>query len=108
MGTGQACRGRDGAYDGGHPGALRTRLLRGLRDALLQFTSELRDGFGRPAMNRRILHRLALMDEAELSQLGLTSQDVREAGTQEFADVAAFLTARRARRGQMLAFRSRP
>lgn len=104
MGTGQACTGRDGAYECAH----QTGLLRGLRGALLQFTAELRDGLGRPAMNRRILHRLALMDEAELWQLGLTGQDVREAAAREVADVAAFLTARRARRTQMVAFRSRP
>lgn len=69
-----------------------------LRRALGRFAAELREEFGRPAMNRRILHRLAVAEEADLARLGLTPRDVRDAAAPDIADATSFLAARRAAR----------
>lgn len=65
---------------------------------MARIAADLREEFGRPAMNRRILHRLATTEEADLTRLGLTAADVREAAGPGVADAASFLTARRAAR----------
>lgn len=84
---------------GGAAGARGRRgQARWLHHVLRRFAEELRESLGRPAMNRRILHRLASTDEADLRRLGLTPWDVREAALREVTDVAAFLNARRALR----------
>ncbi|WP_449410573.1 hypothetical protein [Methylobacterium komagatae] len=59
---------------------------------------ELREEFGRPAMNRRILYRLSTAPRHELASLGLTPNDVREAAAPGITDAAGFLTAKRALR----------
>ncbi|MCJ2012125.1 DUF1127 domain-containing protein [Methylobacterium sp. J-076] len=71
------------------------RRVRRLGRAVSAFAVELRADLGRPAMNRRILHRLAGTGEGELSRLGLTERDLNEAAAPEVADVAGFLAARR-------------
>ena len=67
----------------------------GLRGAARRLVELMREELGRPAINRRILHRLATTDEAGLTRLGLTRRDVCDAAGPGIADAASFLTARR-------------
>lgn len=69
-----------------------------LRREWARVAAALREEFGRPARNRRILHRLDSASPEELRRLGLTRADLREAAAPGVADAAAFLTARGAAR----------
>lgn len=52
------------------------------------------DEFGRVATNRRVLHRLSVMSDSELRDIGLIRQDVRDADLPG-VDAIAFLRGRR-------------
>ncbi len=54
----------------------------------------LRTEFGRVATNRRVLHRLSVMSDRELRDIGLIRQDVRDANLPG-VDAIAFLRDRR-------------
>ncbi len=69
-----------------------------LRKVLVRVAADLREEFGRPAMNRRILHRLAAASEEDLARVGLTPADLQAAAAPGVTDAASFLTARRAAR----------
>lgn len=67
----------------------------GLRGTARRLVARMREEFGRPAINQRILHRLSIMDEAGLTRLSLTRRDVCDAAGPGVADAASFLSARR-------------
>ena len=69
-----------------------------VRRTVQRVADGLREEFGRPAMNRRILHRLSTAPRHELAHLGLTPGDVRDAAAPGITDAAGFLRARRASR----------
>ena len=69
-----------------------------LRRVLGRVAADLREEFGRPAMNRRILYRLASASENDLARLGLTPSDLYAASAPGVTDAASFLSARRVAR----------
>jgi uncharacterized protein YjiS (DUF1127 family) len=62
--------------------------------------AELRAALSRAAMNRRVLHRLSMLSERELKDIGLTPQDVADAGVPGTHDAIRLLIGRRAERRQ--------
>lgn len=57
--------------------------------------ARLRADLSRPAMDRRILHRLNVIIDRELRAIGFVRRDVHDARAPDAGDVAAFLVARR-------------
>lgn len=62
---------------------------------LTEALARLRADLSRPAMDRRILHRLAVMSDRELRDIGFVRRDVHDARAPDAGDVATFLVARR-------------
>ncbi|MCJ2054479.1 DUF1127 domain-containing protein [Methylobacterium sp. J-070] len=59
------------------------------------FGAELRADLSRAAMNRRVLQRLSSLSARELKDIGLTPQDVADAGVPNGDDAIALLVGRR-------------
>ncbi|MCJ2092277.1 DUF1127 domain-containing protein [Methylobacterium sp. J-072] len=63
--------------------------------AIAEAAAEVRTGLSRVAMNRRVLHRLSTLSARELKDIGLTPQDVADAGVPGRHDAIALLVGRR-------------
>ena len=57
--------------------------------------AEIRAGLSRAAMNRRVLQRLSTLTDRELKDIGLTRQDVADAGVPHAGDAIDLLVGRR-------------
>ncbi|MDP4002889.1 DUF1127 domain-containing protein [Methylobacterium sp. NEAU K] len=57
--------------------------------------AEVGAGLSRAAMDRRVLHRLSMLSERELKDIGLTPQDVADAAVRGTGDAADLLIDRR-------------
>jgi uncharacterized protein YjiS (DUF1127 family) len=57
--------------------------------------ADVRAGLSRAAMNRRVLQRLSTLSERELKDIGLTPQDVADAGIPGVCDAIHLLNGRR-------------
>jgi uncharacterized protein YjiS (DUF1127 family) len=63
--------------------------------AIAEAAAEVRAELSRAAMNRRVLHRLSTLSERELKDIGLTPQDLADAGVPGPRDATALLIGRR-------------
>ncbi|MCJ2056268.1 DUF1127 domain-containing protein [Methylobacterium sp. J-048] len=63
--------------------------------AIAEAAAEVRAELSRAAMNRRVLHRLSALSARELRDIGLTPQDVADAGVPGRHDAIALLVGRR-------------
>ncbi|MCJ2132900.1 DUF1127 domain-containing protein [Methylobacterium sp. J-026] len=63
--------------------------------SIAAFGADLRAGLSRGAMNRRVLQRLSTLTERELKDIGLTPQDVADAGVPGTGDAILLLVGRR-------------
>jgi uncharacterized protein YjiS (DUF1127 family) len=73
----------------------RPRWIARIAGTVSAFAGELRDGLSRAAMNRRVLQRLSTLSERELKDIGLTRQDVADAGVPGTSDAILLLIDRR-------------
>ena len=78
------------AHTAGRP----TWIARSVR-AVAEAAAEVRAGLSRAAMNRRVLHRLSSLSERELKDIGLTPQDLADAGVPGPRDATDLLIGRR-------------
>jgi len=77
-----------------HPAGRPSWIARAVR-AIAEAAAEVRAGFSRAAMNRRVLHRLSTLSERELKDIGLTPQDVADAAVPGPRDATDLLIGRR-------------
>lgn len=81
------------------PATKRPWIARATR-AIAGAAAGIRVGLSRAAMNRRVLHRLSMLSERELKDIGLSRQDVADACSPGAFDVIDLLNGRRAERRQ--------
>ena len=62
---------------------------------LMRIVARLREDLTRPAINRRVVHRLSVLSDRELKDIGLVRQDVFDASLPENGDATCFLLRRR-------------
>ncbi|MDP4025301.1 DUF1127 domain-containing protein [Methylobacterium sp. NEAU 140] len=97
-----------GCEDLGQARNARSSVRRGL-GFIAAALARLADDLGRPARDRRVLHRLSTLSDRELRDIGLWRQDLSDAVLPENGSVSAFLIDRReARRAARNAMRRWP